>query len=95
MQRTGRRSLPEIHAYWLHEYLDSHTIVDATFSPTPDGGSTPFIAHGLDFGRDWAVLGASFTWELPGGWSMFVNGDIQTNNEATMYLGSGGLGHVW
>ena len=95
MHRTCRRSFPEIHAYWMHEYIDSHSLVDATFSPTPEGGGTPFIAHGLDLGRDWAVAGASFTWEMHGGWSMFVNGDVQTNNQATLYIGSGGVGHLW
>lgn len=95
MHSTCRRSFPEIHAYWLHEYLDSHSLIDATFSPTPENGSTPFIAHGLDMGRDWAIVGASFTWEMHCGWSMFVNGDVQTNNQATIYLGSGGVGHIW
>ena len=94
LQRNGRRSMPEIHAYWMHEYLDSHTVLDATFSPVPTG-SSGFGVHGLDMGRDWAVVGASFTWELCCNWSMFVNYDAQVNNQQTVELGSGGLSHLW
>jgi outer membrane autotransporter protein len=90
----GRRVLPEVHALWLHEFLDSNTIVRATFSPVPTG-SSGFTAQGLDLGRDWALVGANFTWEMLGGWSMFVNGDIQTNAQTTFYVGSGGIGCQW
>ncbi len=94
-QRNGRRSMPEVHAYWMHEYLNSHTLLDATFSPVPTGGATPFGVHGLDMGRDWAVVGASFTWELCCNWSMFVNYDAQINNQQIIELGSGGVAHLW
>jgi autotransporter-associated beta strand protein len=90
----GRRVLPEVHALWLHEFLDSNTIVRATFSPVPTG-SSGFTAQGLDLGRDWALVGANLTWEMLGGWSMFVNGDIQTNAQTTFYVGSGGIGCQW
>jgi len=40
-------------------------------------------------------IGANLTWEMLGGWSMFVNGDIQTNAQTTFYVGSGGIGCQW
>ncbi len=91
--RNGKRFLPEVHALWMHEYLNSDTVLTASFA----GGGTPgaFAVNGLDLGRDWAMLGASTTWELGGGWSMFVNYDCQTNSQQTFHVGSGGLGHMW
>ena len=94
MNRNGHRTLPELHAMWMHEYLDSNTSVSEQFSPTPTGSSA-FSIQGLDFGRDWAVLGANLTWEMHDCWSMFVNYDIQTNERETLHIGTGGLSHMW
>jgi outer membrane autotransporter protein len=94
VNRNGHRTLPELHAMWMHEYLDSNTSVSAQFSPTPIGSSA-FSIQGLDFGRDWAVLGANLTWEMHDCWSMFVNYDIQTNDRETIHVGTGGLAHMW
>ena len=94
MSRMGRRFLPEVHALWMHEYLDSNTIVNGHFTPTPEG-SSGFTVQGLDFGRDWAMVGTSFTWEMADGWSMFVNYDLQTNTQQTAHVGSGGVGLSW
>jgi outer membrane autotransporter protein len=91
--RNGKRFLPEIHALWLHEYLNSDTVVTANFAGPTTPGS--FAVNGLDLGRDWVMLGASTTWELGGGWNMFVNYDCQTNSQQTLHVGSGGLGHMW
>jgi fibronectin-binding autotransporter adhesin len=93
LHRTGRRSFPEVHAYWLHEYLDSDTSIDARFTGTTAGSG--FITHGLDLGRDWVVAGTNFTWEMPGCWSVAVNYDLQTNTIQTFHLGSVSIGHVW
>jgi uncharacterized protein with beta-barrel porin domain len=92
INHSGRRTLPEIHAMWMHEYLDTSSGVQATMVPI---GGTPFIVQGLDMGRDWADLGGSFTWEMLDGWSMFVNYDLQINRQATYNIGSGGLGYSW
>jgi fibronectin-binding autotransporter adhesin len=89
---TGRRTLPEIHAIWVHEYLDTNNSITQTMTPI---GGTPFITQGLDVGRDWALLGGNFTWEMLNGWSMFVNYDMQTNALTTYHVGSGGIGYRW
>ena len=89
---NGRRTLPEIHAMWMHEYLDSNTSLTASMVPV---GGTPFIVRGLDMGRDYGIVGASFTWEMVGGWSMYVNYDLQTNTQVTYNTGSGGVGYRW
>jgi autotransporter-associated beta strand protein len=88
----GRRTLPEIHAMWVHEFLDTSSGLTETMVPI---GGTPFIVQGLDSGRDWAVVGGNFTWEMVNNWSMFVNYDLQTNANTTYHVGSGGLGYRW
>ncbi len=52
--RNGKRFLPEVHALWMHEYLNSDTVVTASFA----GATTPgaFAVNGLDLGRDWAMV---------------------------------------
>ena len=94
INRNGLRTLPESHALWTHEYLDSNTSVSEQFSPTPTG-SNAFSIQGLDFGRDWAVLGCNVTWEMHDCWSMYVNYDIQTNERETVHVLTGGLAHMW
>ena len=89
---AGRRTLPEIHAMWVHEFLDTSSGLTQTMVPI---GGTPFIVQGLDSGRDWAVVGGNFTWEMVNNWSMFVNYDLQTNANTTYHVGSGGLGYRW
>jgi outer membrane autotransporter protein len=92
INHSGLRTLPELHALWMHEYLDSSSSVQATMVPV---GGAPFIVQGLDMGRDWAVLGGNYTWEMRNGWSMFVNYDLQFNSLATYNIGSGGVGYSW
>jgi autotransporter-associated beta strand protein len=88
----GRRTLPEVHALWVHEFLDTSSSLTQTMVPI---GNTPFIVQGLDVGRDWALVGGNFTWEMLNGWGMFVNYDLQTNARTTYHVGSGGLGYRW
>jgi autotransporter-associated beta strand protein len=90
---NGRRSLPEVHAMWLHEFLDTNTVLNASFAG--GGGATGFAVQGLDLGRDWALVGCNWTWEMHDCWSMFVNYDCQTNTQQTFHIGSGGIGHMW
>ncbi|HEY2882999.1 MAG TPA: autotransporter domain-containing protein [Pirellulales bacterium] len=89
---TGHRTLPELHAMWLHEYLDATTSLTTRFVPV--AGNT-FTVQGLDLGRDSAMIGGSLTWEMYDGWSMYVNYDMQTNTQNTFHVGSGGLGRSW
>ncbi len=89
---SGRRTLPELHAMWVHEYLDTSSGLSATIVPI---GGAPFIVQGLDMGRDWGVFGGNFTWEMVNGWSMFVNYDLQSNVRTTINVGSGGVGYSW
>ena len=92
--RCGHRFLPELHAMWIHEYIDSNTLLNAHFVPIPTG-SPGFTVQGLDFGRDWALAGTQFTWEMSDGCSMFVSYDCQANTQQVAHIGSGGIGYSW
>jgi len=89
---TQRRWLPELHALWLHEFLETDALLTARFGPI--GGSS-FAIEGLSLGRDWAILGGGFNWQLSDGWSLLANYDAQVNTQQIFHVGSGGLQYTW
>jgi len=47
---------PTARALWLHEFLNPETTLNMTFAGV---GGPSFATQGLNFGRDWAVLGGA------------------------------------
>lgn len=90
--RFGWRVTPEIRGSWLHEFLDTNSIVNAQFSGV---GVAGFQANGLDLGRDWAVLGGGAEIRLSRSLSVNVNYDSQFNEHQVIHLGAGTLSYVW
>ncbi len=88
----GRVVTPRLHAMWLHEFLDTETTLNSVFSGV---GGPSFATQGVDFGRDWAVLGSSLNWEFTSSLSLFAGYDLQFNNTQTMHIGSGGVQYLW
>lgn len=89
---SGRVVIPELRAAWMHEFLEPTSTVNAVFAPV-GGGS--FAARGLNFGRDWALLGAGTQFVLSQNVSLFANYDLQLNHRQTAHAGSGGLQFIW
>jgi len=92
---TGRRQgvwSPTARAMWLHEFLDPATSLNTTFTSV---GGPSFATQGLNFGRDWAVVGAGLSWQATSQLSIFTNYDIQMNDNQVFNVGSGGLQYVW
>ncbi|MBX3452621.1 MAG: autotransporter domain-containing protein [Planctomycetaceae bacterium] len=90
---TGRGLLvPTFHAMWLHEFLDTSSVLNTTFASV--GGSS-FATRGLDYGRDWAVLGSGLQWETGRNWSVLLNYDLQFNAVQTFHMGSGAVQFQW
>jgi outer membrane autotransporter protein len=85
---SGRVWVPELRAVWMHEFLDPDTTLTAVFAPV--GGSS-FATRGLNFGRDWAILGAGTHYILSDPVSLFANYDLLVNSQQTWNAGSGGL----
>ncbi|MBS0209322.1 MAG: autotransporter domain-containing protein [Planctomycetes bacterium] len=84
----GSRYNTELRATWLHEYNAPVTTLNAVFA-----GSTGvnFATQGLNFGRNWAILGGGFGWDINPRTRAFVNYDLQVNSLQTFHVGSGGL----
>lgn len=86
------RLVPEVRAIWLHEFLETTSVVNSFFAPI-GGGS--FAVQGLNLGRDWALLGGGLRWDRPNGWSLFGNYDAQVNSQQVFHVGSGGVSYEW
>ena len=89
---SGRVLTPEFRAFWIHEFLEPETTIDSSFSAI---GGPSFAANGLNFGRDWALIGLGGKWDLNSQLSLFANYDLQVNARQTANYGSGGLQYSW
>jgi outer membrane autotransporter protein len=89
---TGRVLIPELRAAWMHEFLTPTSTLNAVFAPV---GGASFAAQGLDFGRDWALLGAGAQYVMNQNVSLFANYDLQLNTVQAWHAGSGGVQLTW
>jgi outer membrane autotransporter protein len=89
---AGTAFVPELRAAWMHEFLDPSSTLNAVFAPI-GGGS--FAAQGLNFGRDWALLGGGTQYVLNRNVSLFANYDLQFNVRQAWNAGSGGVQFAW
>ncbi|MBL9123280.1 MAG: autotransporter outer membrane beta-barrel domain-containing protein, partial [Planctomycetaceae bacterium] len=89
---AGPTLVPELRAIWLHEFLEPETVLNARFAGI-SGAS--FLTRGLNYGRDWAVLGGGFTWVVDSHFSLYANYDIQINARQAFHVGSGGAQFTW
>jgi autotransporter-associated beta strand protein len=90
--RGGHFVYPELRALWLHEFLATNVVVNSFFAPI--GGSS-FATQGLNLGRDWAIVGGGMRYELPQGWQLMANYDVQVNSQQVFHVGSGSLQYAW
>jgi uncharacterized protein with beta-barrel porin domain len=84
--------VPELRAAWMHEFLTPSTTLNAVFAPI-GGGS--FAARGLNFGRDWAVVGGGTQYIYNQNVSLFANYDLLFNANQSWNAGSGGVQYTW
>jgi outer membrane autotransporter protein len=90
--RSGTAFVPELRAAWMHEFLAPSSTLNAVFAPV-GGGS--FAAQGLNFGRDWALLGGGTQYVMNQNVSLFANYDLQVNVRQAWNAGSGGVQFAW
>lgn len=90
--RTGRSFSPEVRALWMHEFLDTTSLVNAQFATV---GGAGFATTGLDLGRDWAVVGAGLSRNLYGGWQVRADYNVQANGQQIFHVGSCSASHSW
>ena len=90
--QNGQILAPELRALWLHEFLQPETSLNSVFGGV---GGASFVTQGLNYGRDWAVLGGGLNWRLTDRLNLFAGYDLQLNAVQASHLGSGGLQYVW
>jgi len=76
---------PELHAAWIHEYLDAATTFNSVLAGV---GGTSFATQGADFGRDWGLFGGGLNVALTDRILLAGHYDVQANPQAVMHLGS-------
>ncbi|MGN6134386.1 MAG: autotransporter outer membrane beta-barrel domain-containing protein, partial [Aureliella sp.] len=89
---SGGVIAPELRASWMHEFLQTSTLVSSNFAGTPGTG---FAVQGTSLGRDWALLGSGLAWQPRRHLSLFGNYDVQASTRQTLHIGSGGLQYQW
>jgi len=80
--------VPMAHARWVHEFLDTTTMV---YSPSFPPTGLP----SLELGRDWAVMGVGLTLARRENRSVFLNYDVHVNGCNVSHAGSGGVQWTW
>jgi outer membrane autotransporter protein len=91
--------MPEVRAFWEHEFLDETGSFDARFTGAP--GAAAFAIEGAEVASDAAVLGAGLTVMLPetlrvpGNMSLFADYDARLGSGQTEHAASGGLMVRW
>nr|WP_255325533.1 autotransporter outer membrane beta-barrel domain-containing protein [Rhodopirellula sp. SWK7] len=76
--QRGWEITPEIRGSWMHEFLDTTSIVNAQFAGV---GGAGFSANGLDLGRDWAIVGRGFSASPSARWELRADYDTQFNDD--------------
>jgi len=83
---------PNLRATWMHEFLDTNSVLSAAFGAP---GSTTFAPRGLDLGSDWALVGAGLAIAPRETVALFANYDLQLGTRQTYHIGSGGVQLMW
>ncbi|EMI19833.1 serine protease [Rhodopirellula maiorica SM1] len=90
--RRGWAITPEIRGSWMHEFLDTTSVVNAQFAGV---GGAGFTANGLDLGRDWAIVGGGFAARPSERWELRADYNTQFNDRQVFHVGSGTLSYAW
>ncbi len=83
---------PDVHGIWMHEYLDTTSIVNAQFAGL---GGAGFTANGLNLGRDWAIVGAGLSARPSNRWELRADYNTQFNDRQVFHIGSGTVSYFW
>ena len=92
LHESGRSFVPEIHARYMYEFLDSSQNIGATFTSSP---GTPFTAQGVSAGENFFVYGAGASYMLTQHVSLYGHYIGQATSQLTSHTGTGGLQVTW
>ncbi|MDA8564125.1 autotransporter domain-containing protein, partial [Mariniblastus sp.] len=85
-----REVVPTAHVAWMHEFLDTNTLVATQFA-----GGTSITQRGVSTGRDWLVTGAGVNLLLAPGLTARLDYTAQLNDRQDLHMGSGQLQWQW
>ena len=88
----GWAASPQLQVGWQHEYLDESSLYTARFNAL---GPISYTARGLDFGRNWALLGLGMELVHGNHWSVFGGYDVYGNGRQTLHTGTGSVSFAW
>jgi len=89
----ARRALtPELRGSWLHELLDTSSIINAQLA---GAGGAGFAANELDLGRDWEIVGGGLAARPSDRWEVRADYNTQFNDRTVFHVGSGALAYSW
>ncbi|WP_218933539.1 autotransporter family protein [Rubripirellula lacrimiformis] len=83
---------PEVRVAWMHEFLDTSTLVNSQFAGV---GGSGFTNSGLDLGRDWVLAGAGLSFQLTDRFDTRVDYNTQVNAHQDLHIGSGQINYRW
>ena len=83
---------PETRIGWLHEFLDTSTLVNSQFAGI---GGTGFTSQGLDLGRDWVTAGAGLSVQLNQFTDVQFDYNTQINEHQDLHIGSMQVNYRW
>lgn len=89
---SGRTFIPEIHARYMYEFLDSSQNIGATFTSSP---GTPFTIQGVSAGENFFVYGAGASYMVTQHVSLYGHYIGQATSQLTSHTGTGGLQVTW
>jgi fibronectin-binding autotransporter adhesin len=92
MNWAGKPVRPELHAAWIHEFLDETTSFNSVFAGV---GGTSFATVGTDFGRDWGLFGGGLNFAFTDRILLAAHYDAQFNDRAVFHLGSATMQVRW
>lgn len=89
---SGRTFVPELHARYMCEFLDSSQTIGATFTGAP---GTPFTVQGVSAGQNFFVYGAGASYMMTQHVSLYGHYIGQATSQLTSHTGTGGLQVTW
>ncbi|MDA7977731.1 MAG: autotransporter domain-containing protein [Pirellulales bacterium] len=88
----GWSATPQMQVGWQHEHLDKSSLYTARFNAL---GPISYTARGLDFGRNWALLGMGLELAHGNHWSIFGGYDVYANGRQALHTGTGSVSFAW
>lgn len=83
---------PQAHVGWMHEFLDTSTVVGAQFAGV---GGSGFVSEGLDLGRDFVIAGGGVNLQLTESLASSINYNTQVNEYQDLHVGSLLMTYQW